>query len=265
MRPSAASTSPPSRAGSRCARSSSSRRSSRRSKAVRPPRRPMCPRLRLRPTPIRERPRCRLRRRSTLLCRLPRNAERLIVAGPVGDIEVVIDPPSASPRGIALVCHPHPLQGGTLDNKVAHTLAKTFLAMGYVATRFNFRGVGRSAGVFDEGIGETDDALAVLGTCRAASASAARRARRILVRLVRTDTRCCAGDARRTRARRPRRQSFSAAARCLPRRSSCTARRTTSFRSPTCSRGRVRRSCPSSCSPAAAISSTGACCSSHAS
>jgi alpha/beta superfamily hydrolase len=92
----------------------------------------------------------------------PRNAERLIVAGPVGDIDVVIDAPSASPRGLALVCHPHPLQGGTLDNKVAHTLAKTFLAMGYVATRFNFRGVGRSAGVFDEGIGETDDALAVL-------------------------------------------------------------------------------------------------------
>ena len=92
----------------------------------------------------------------------PRNAERLIIAGPAGDVEVVIDAPSASPRGVALVCHPHPLQGGTLDNKVAHTLAKTFHAMGYVATRFNFRGVGRSAGVFDEGIGETDDALAVL-------------------------------------------------------------------------------------------------------
>ena len=92
----------------------------------------------------------------------PRNGERLIVDGPAGDIEVVIDAPSASPRGIALVCHPHPLQGGTLDNKVAHTLAKTFHAMGYVATRFNFRGVGRSAGTFDEGNGETDDALAVL-------------------------------------------------------------------------------------------------------
>lgn len=92
----------------------------------------------------------------------PRNAERSIVDGPAGDIEVVIDAPSASPRGIALVCHPHPLQGGTLDNKVAHTLAKTFHAMGYVATRFNFRGVGRSAGTFDEGNGETDDALAVL-------------------------------------------------------------------------------------------------------
>jgi len=96
----------------------------------------------------------------------PRNAERLIIAGPAGDVEVVIDAPSASPRGVALVCHPHPLQGGTLDNKVAHTLAKTFHAMGYVATRFNFRGVGRSAGVFDEGIGETDDALAVLAHVR---------------------------------------------------------------------------------------------------
>jgi len=92
----------------------------------------------------------------------PRHAERLQLDGPAGEIEVVIDAPQASPRGIALVCHPHPLQGGTMDNKVAHTLAKTFHAMGFVATRFNFRGVGRSAGAFDDGIGETDDALAVL-------------------------------------------------------------------------------------------------------
>ena len=93
----------------------------------------------------------------------PRNAERLIVAGPAGDIEVVVDAPAATPlRGLALVCHPHPLQGGTLDNKVVHTLAKTFHAMGYVAIRFNFRGVGGSAGSFDQGIGETEDALAVL-------------------------------------------------------------------------------------------------------
>ena len=77
----------------------------------------------------------------------PRNAERLIVAGPAGDIEVVVDASAARPlRGLALVCHPHPLQGGTLDNKVVHTLAKTFYAMGYVAIRFNFRGVGGSAG-----------------------------------------------------------------------------------------------------------------------
>ena len=97
----------------------------------------------------------------------PRGAERLTVQGPVGDVEVVLDIPSTPPRGIALICHPHPLQGGTLDNKVVSTLAKTFVALGYVATRFNFRGVGRSAGAFDEGIGETEDALAVLAHVRA--------------------------------------------------------------------------------------------------
>jgi uncharacterized protein len=70
-------------------------------------------------------------------------------------------------RGIALVCHPHPLQGGTLDNKVVQTLAKTFFGLGYVAVRFNFRGVGQSAGTFDEGNGETDDALVVLADARA--------------------------------------------------------------------------------------------------
>ena len=97
----------------------------------------------------------------------PRTTERLAVDGPAGEIEVVVNVPSAMPRGIALVCHPHPLQGGTLDNKVVQTLAKTFFALDYVATRFNFRGVGQSAGTFDEGIGETDDALAVLGHVRA--------------------------------------------------------------------------------------------------
>jgi alpha/beta superfamily hydrolase len=97
----------------------------------------------------------------------PRNAERLIVAGTAGDIEVVVDAPAETPlRGLALMCHTHPLQGGTLDNKVVHTLAKTFHAMGYVAIRFNFRGVGGSAGSFDQGIGETEDALAVLRHAR---------------------------------------------------------------------------------------------------
>lgn len=91
-----------------------------------------------------------------------RRAERLAVAGPAGALETVIDAPRAPPRGIALICHPHPLQGGTLDNKVVHTLARTFVALGYVAARFNFRGVGASTGSFDDGIGETDDALAVL-------------------------------------------------------------------------------------------------------
>ena len=92
----------------------------------------------------------------------PRTTERLTVRGPAGAIEVVRNVPGPAPRGIALVCHPHPLQGGTLDNKVAQTLAKTFFALGYAAVRFNFRGVGQSDGAFDDGIGETDDALAVL-------------------------------------------------------------------------------------------------------
>jgi uncharacterized protein len=97
----------------------------------------------------------------------PRSAERLAVDGPAGPLEVVVNAPSGLPRGVALVCHPHSLQGGTLDNKVVQTLAKAFFALGYVATRFNFRGVGQSAGTFDEGIGETDDALAVLTRVRA--------------------------------------------------------------------------------------------------
>jgi alpha/beta superfamily hydrolase len=89
--------------------------------------------------------------------------ERLVIDGPAGALEVVVNASdSAPPRGIALVAHPHPLQGGTLDNKVAQTLAKTFFALGYVSTRFNFRGVGRSEGSFDDGKGETDDARAAL-------------------------------------------------------------------------------------------------------
>ena len=96
----------------------------------------------------------------------PRNTERLLLAGPAGAIETVIAIPGAPPRGIALIAHPHPLQGGTLDNKVVQTLARTFFALGYVAVRFNFRGVGQSAGSFDDGNGETDDALAVLAQMR---------------------------------------------------------------------------------------------------
>jgi hypothetical protein len=92
----------------------------------------------------------------------PRNTERLTLPGPAGQLEVVLNIPETPPRGIALVAHPHPLQGGTLDNKVAQTLAKTFFALGYVSIRFNFRGVGRSEGTFDDGVGETDDARAAL-------------------------------------------------------------------------------------------------------
>ncbi|MDY0329298.1 MAG: thioesterase domain-containing protein [Thiomonas sp.] len=87
---------------------------------------------------------------------------RLLVDGPVGPIEVAIDAPAGPPRGLALVAHPHPLFGGTLDNKVAQTLARAWLQLGFVAVRPNFRGVGGTAGSFDHGVGETDDLLAVL-------------------------------------------------------------------------------------------------------
>jgi uncharacterized protein len=101
----------------------------------------------------------------------PRGESRTTIAGPSGALEVVLNLPTTprhpeQPRGIALVAHPHPLQGGTLDNKVAQTLAKTFVALGYVSVRLNFRGVGRSEGAFDEGVGETDDALAALAFAR---------------------------------------------------------------------------------------------------
>ena len=95
-----------------------------------------------------------------------RAVERLVIAGPAGGLEVAVNLPAGEPTGLALVAHPHPLQGGSLDNKVAQTLAKTFAAIGYAAVRFNFRGVGKSEGRFDEGAGETEDALAALAFAR---------------------------------------------------------------------------------------------------
>lgn len=88
-------------------------------------------------------------------------AERVFVAGDAGRIETVVDLPASGARGIALVAHPHPLYGGTLDNKVAQTLARGFVELGYVALRPNFRGVGASEGVHDEGNGETGDLVKV--------------------------------------------------------------------------------------------------------
>jgi alpha/beta superfamily hydrolase len=97
-----------------------------------------------------------------------RGEQRMSIAGPAGPLELALNPPAAAPRGIALVAHPHPLQGGTMDNKVAQTLAKTFAALGYLSVRFNFRGVGGSAGAFDDGNGETGDAMAALAHAAAA-------------------------------------------------------------------------------------------------
>jgi uncharacterized protein len=83
------------------------------------------------------------------------------VAGPAGRIECAVDAPEGEPRGRALVAHPHPQFGGTLDNKVVQTLARAFVALGYEAWRPNFRGVGESEGSYDEGRGEVEDLFAI--------------------------------------------------------------------------------------------------------
>ena len=88
------------------------------------------------------------------------------IAGPAGRIECAIDRPEAAPRGVAVVCHPHPQFGGTLDNKVVQMVARTFLQLGWTSVRFNFRGIGRSEGAWDEGRGEVEDALAVVAAVR---------------------------------------------------------------------------------------------------
>ena len=95
--------------------------------------------------------------------------ERLLLDGPVGTIEALSDAPQlaagAAPRGVAVIAHPHPLFGGTMDNKVVQTLARAFVQCGWRAVRFNFRGVGATAGAHDEGRGETQDLLAVVQQC----------------------------------------------------------------------------------------------------
>lgn len=89
--------------------------------------------------------------------------EKRLLAGAAGPIELMLDWPGPQPiPGLAVVGHPHPLYGGTMDNKVAATIARTFAALGWLAVRFNFRGVGASAGVHDDGKGETEDFLHVL-------------------------------------------------------------------------------------------------------
>jgi uncharacterized protein len=86
----------------------------------------------------------------------------LAIDGPAGPLEVVAEEARGTPRSsYAIVCHPHPLHGGTMENKVVTTLARAFLAAGVATLRFNFRGVGASAGSYDEGRGEADDGRAV--------------------------------------------------------------------------------------------------------
>jgi alpha/beta superfamily hydrolase len=83
--------------------------------------------------------------------------ERLELAGPAGRMQVLRDQPEGAPRGTAVIAHPHPLFGGTMDNKVVQTLARAFVQCGWTALRFNFRGVGASEGTHDEGRGEALD------------------------------------------------------------------------------------------------------------
>jgi alpha/beta superfamily hydrolase len=92
------------------------------------------------------------------------STERLTLQGQAGAIEVLRDAPAegAAARGVAVIAHPHPLFGGTMDNKVVQTMARAFVQCGWTAVRFNFRGVGGSAGVYDEGRAEADDFMAVL-------------------------------------------------------------------------------------------------------
>jgi alpha/beta superfamily hydrolase len=90
--------------------------------------------------------------------------ERLVLPGPAGDLDVRRDEPQGDlpRRGTAVIAHPHPLHGGTLDNKVVQTLARAFVQAGWTAIRFNFRGIGASSGSYDEGRGEIEDMLAVV-------------------------------------------------------------------------------------------------------
>lgn len=90
-----------------------------------------------------------------------------IIAGPVGDLECMVATPRGPVRGVAVACHPHPLYGGAMSNKVVYTLASTAVAHGLVSARFNFRGVGLSQGAHDSARGETDDCLALVEWLRA--------------------------------------------------------------------------------------------------
>ena len=100
----------------------------------------------------------------------PPQAERLALPGPAGPLEALIETPpgerAVPPAAFGVICHPHPLYGGALDNKVVWTLSRAFQQLGAPTIRFNFRGVGASAGTHDDGRGEVGDALAVIAAGR---------------------------------------------------------------------------------------------------
>lgn len=92
----------------------------------------------------------------------PKEETTLFLTGPVGQIEVIATPSANDVAATAIICHPHPLFGGTMNNKVVTTLARAFQDMGLRTVRFNFRGVGKTAGTFDNGNGETDDTRVIV-------------------------------------------------------------------------------------------------------
>jgi alpha/beta superfamily hydrolase len=101
-----------------------------------------------------------------MMRKLPKS-ERFSIDGPAGGLEALIESPQdAEVKGCAVICHPHPVHGGTMTNKVAHTLARSFVGVGFAALRFNFRGVGESAGSFDDGVGEIGDVEAAVAWLR---------------------------------------------------------------------------------------------------
>jgi alpha/beta superfamily hydrolase len=94
--------------------------------------------------------------------------ERVTVQGPAGRLDALVEYPADPPVGVGVICHPHPLHGGTRDNKVVYTLAKVMNSLGRISVRFNFRGVGESDGWHDHGEGESEDVLAMVDWARAA-------------------------------------------------------------------------------------------------
>lgn len=92
--------------------------------------------------------------------------ERFHLPGPAGQLEAALTRPATGPVGVALVAHPHPLYGGTMDNKVVQSVTRAFAALGHVVLRVNFRGVGTSEGVYDDGRGELDDFRALAAHAR---------------------------------------------------------------------------------------------------
>lgn len=96
---------------------------------------------------------------------LPCTPQECLIPGPAGNLEILMSCPKqvhTVPMPYAVICHPHPLHGGTMTNKVVYMIASTFNVLGVGTVRFNFRGVGKSTGVFDNGLGETEDLRAVV-------------------------------------------------------------------------------------------------------